>query len=98
MELVEIFSLLGSPFRGAVRLLFLPQYGIDHFAALRQWHCNDYARTRFGPSFRWRLWLLFDCKELEELEWLINEGGSEDIRTLRETRLESFRLVALVVC
>ena len=97
MELVEVFSALGTPARLGARILFLPQYCLDEFDTLRNWPRNNYARVRFGPSFRFRLWLLFDCKELEELEERINNGSDDDILRLREERLESFRLVALVV-
>ncbi|KAF2026323.1 hypothetical protein EK21DRAFT_74388 [Setomelanomma holmii] len=97
MELVEILSILGTPARAGSRIiLFLPRYCIDGFSALRNWQQNTYAFKRFGPSCRWRLWLIYDCRELEELETLINRGQDAEILKLRETQLESFRLVALV--
>jgi hypothetical protein len=98
MELVELLSLLGTPARASARIiLFLPRYILDDFSTLRNWPHNAYALQRFGPSFRWRVWLIFDCRELEELEDLINWGTDEEVWKLRETQLEGFRLVALVV-
>ncbi|KAH7064135.1 hypothetical protein BKA63DRAFT_179261 [Paraphoma chrysanthemicola] len=97
MELVELLSLLGTPARASARIiLFLPRYILDDFSTLRNWPHNAYALQRFGPSFRWRVWLIFDCRELEELEDLINWGTDEEVWKLRETQLEGFRLVALV--
>jgi hypothetical protein len=98
IETVEIFSAIGTPARLSARTLFLPRYCLDNFTSLRAWPRNKYARERFGPTFRWRLWLLFDCKELEELEVLINSGSDDELWKMRDTQLESFRLVALVVC
>jgi hypothetical protein len=98
VETVKIFSAIGTPARLSARTLFLPRYCLDNFTSLRAWPRNKYARERFGPTFRWRLWLLFDCKELEELEVLINSGSDEELWKMRDTQLESFRLVALVVC
>jgi hypothetical protein len=98
MSTAETMSLLGISARVGIRVLFLPRYFVDHFHALRHWHHNTYAHARFGASFRWRLWLLCDCKELENLEEFVNEGSDEHILKLRETQLELSRLVALVVC
>lgn len=41
--------------------------------------------------------MLFDIEDLEDLENLINKGSNRDLLRMRETKLESFRLVALVV-
>jgi hypothetical protein len=98
MDLVGLLSATGSPARAVARILFLPRYCLDNFSALRQWRRNTYARERFGATFYWQIWLLFDIKELEEMERLINDGSDEDIWRMRETQLESVRLVALVVC
>jgi hypothetical protein len=98
MSTAESMSLLGISARLGIRALFLPRYCVDNFHALRYWHRNTNARARFGASFRWRFWLLCDCKELENLEEFVNEGSDEHILRLRETQLELSRLVALVVC
>lgn len=92
-----MLSIFGTPARAGARVFYMPRYSLEGFASLRSWHRNRYARARFGKSYRWRLWLLFDCKELEALEKLINEGSDEDSIKMIEARMESFRLVALVV-
>lgn len=93
----EIACILGIPARLGARVLFLPRYLFEGFSVLQNWSQNEYARARFGPSYRWRLWLLFDIKQAEMYENLINEGSDEEILCMRESQLEQFRLVALVV-
>ena len=46
----------------------------------------------------WRIWLLFDCKDLEVLENLINNEKDEKVLEMRDTKLKQFKLVTLVVC
>lgn len=94
----EIWSALGLPARAAARLLLAPRYLINGFSRLREWNDNAWARTRYGPSYRYRLWLLFDARDLEVLEHIINQGTDKEVLELREAKLEQFRLVALVVC
>lgn len=94
----EIWSALGTPARAAARILLAPRYLINGFSRLREWNDNAWARTRYGPSYRYRLWLLFDARDLEVLEHIINEGTDKEVLELREAKLEQFRLVALVVC
>lgn len=98
MSAAEVFSALGAPARVVARLLVLPRYIFNGFSHLRAWNQNAYALVRYGPSYRWRLWLLFDAADLEKLEHLINEGSDKDVLEMREAKLEQFRLVALVVC
>lgn len=93
----EIACILGAPARLGARVLFLPRYLFEGPAVLQQWSQNEYARARFGPSYRWRLWLLFDVKQAEMYEKLINGGSDDEILCMRESQLEQFRLVALVV-
>ncbi|KAJ8114296.1 hypothetical protein OPT61_g3791 [Boeremia exigua] len=97
MELVELASALGSPARLGARVLLLPLYLFDDFAILfsSSTH-NKFARNRFGPNYRWRFWLSYDIRGLEALETLINTGSNEDILSMRDARLESLRLIALV--
>jgi hypothetical protein len=97
MERAEVLSALGIPARMGGRILFLPRYISDGFSAIRHWHLNEYARQRYGDDFYWRIWLLLDIKQLEAIERLINAGSDAEIMKLRETQLESIRLVALVV-
>ena len=98
MDTAEVFSALGTPARAAARILLAPRYIINGFAPLRGWTNHPYALARYGPSYRWRVWLLFDIQDLENLERLINEGMDEDVLHMREAKLEQFKLVALVVC
>ncbi|KAF2623768.1 hypothetical protein BU25DRAFT_349395 [Macroventuria anomochaeta] len=97
MDLIEIANVLGSPARFCVRVLLLPIYLLTDSAA---WFApparTKYARNRYGPSFRWRFWLSFDIRGLEALEKLINTGSDEDILRMRDSRLDSSRLIALV--
>ena len=98
MSAAEVFSALGTPARTAARILLAPRYIFNGFAQLRAWNQNAYAQARYGPSYIWRLWLLFDCRELEVLENILNQGSDEDVLRMREAKLEQFKLVALVVC
>jgi hypothetical protein len=97
MDLAELLSALGIGGRGAARILFIPRYCFDGFSSLRHWRHNEYARARYGKRFYWRIWLLFDIQDMEVTEKLINEGCDGELLQLRETQLESIRLVALVV-
>lgn len=98
MSTAELFSALGFPARAAARVLVEPRYLFNGFSHLRTWNQNAYALARYGPSYRWRVWLLFDAEDLEKLEHLINDGSDKDVMEMREAKLEQFRLVALVVC
>lgn len=98
MSAAEVFSALGTPARTAARVLLAPRYIFNGFAPLRAWNSNAYARARYGPSYKLRTWLLFDCRELEVLEKILNHGSDEDVLRMREAKLEQFKLVALVVC
>ncbi|KAF2853320.1 hypothetical protein T440DRAFT_391149 [Plenodomus tracheiphilus IPT5] len=96
MVAAEVLSALGSPARLGARTLLLPRYVFNNFTLLRTWPQNTYARHRYGPSFCWRFWLLFDIEDLERLENLLNSGSDDDVLKMRDAKLESFRLVALV--
>ncbi|EOA83963.1 uncharacterized protein SETTUDRAFT_155287 [Exserohilum turcica Et28A] len=96
MSTAELFSALGFPARAAARVLVAPRYLFNGFSHLRTWNQNAYALARYGPSYRWRVWLLFDAEDLEKLEHLINDGSDKDVMEMREAKLEQFRLVALV--
>jgi hypothetical protein len=97
MDTAEFLSALGFPARLAARLLILPRYLLVGCHPLLTWPSNTYARARYGKAFAWRIWLLFDVKELEVLEHLINEGSDGEVLAMREGKLEQFKLVALVV-
>ena len=95
MSTAEIWSAIGTPARAAARFLLVPRYFINGFSHIRTWNDNAYALARYGPSYRWRIWLLFDAEDLEELEHLINQGADREVLELREAKLEQFRLVEI---
>jgi hypothetical protein len=97
MDTAEFLSMLGSPARLAARVLLFPRYLLVGFSPLLYWPRNTYACARYGKTFIWRTWLLFDVKELEVLEKLLNEGSDEEVLGMQEGKLEQFKLVALVV-
>ncbi|EDU44299.1 hypothetical protein PtrSN002B_007055 [Pyrenophora tritici-repentis] len=96
MSTAEVFSALGTPARTAARVLLAPRYIFNGFAPLRVWNANAYAQARYGPLYKYRLWLLFDCRDLEVLEKILNEGSDDDVLRMREAKMEQFKLVALV--
>lgn len=98
MDISEVLSALGLPARLGGRVLFIPRYCLEGFSSLRCWHQNEYAQKRYGDKFYWRIWLLLDITQLEAIEKIINDGSDAEISKLRETQLDSIRLVALVVC
>ncbi|EME40871.1 hypothetical protein DOTSEDRAFT_27473 [Dothistroma septosporum NZE10] len=50
---------------------------------------SEYALRRYGPTYRWRLWLFFDIGELEAMERMINSGSDEDVFAFRRLHLAS---------
>jgi hypothetical protein len=98
MSIAEVLSALGTPARTAARVLLAPRYAINGFQPLRHWMDNDYARARYGRSYIWRVWLLFDCKDLELLENLINDAKDDEVLHMRDAKMKQFKLVTLAVC
>lgn len=96
-EVAELLSCLGTPARAAARALLVPRYALDGLGPVRSWTSNSYARTRFGDSYRWRIWLMYDVRALEDMEKMINSGSDKQLLKLREDKLETFWFVALVV-
>ncbi|KAL6711037.1 hypothetical protein ACN47E_006912 [Coniothyrium glycines] len=96
VENAELLSALGAPARAAARALLMPRYALDAFGPVRRWRRNAYARQRFGSSYLWRVWLMYDARDLEVMENLINEGSDDQLLKLREDKLETFWFVALV--
>ncbi|PGH04002.1 hypothetical protein AJ80_08586 [Polytolypa hystricis UAMH7299] len=82
-DVMETFAFLGSPARLFGRLPLASRYVWSGFA--RPWYSHPYAEGRWGPSYRWRVWLLFDMLELQIIEELINEAS--------DTRVYDFRRV-----
>lgn len=93
----DLFNLIGAPARFGARALLLVAYMLIGYATLRRWSKNRYARTRFGPNYVYRPWLLFDISELKQIESLINDGSDDDLLKLRDSQLGIFQLVAIVV-
>ena len=86
--------MLGSPARLAGRLPLFSRYiwGVrsDVFAP------NAYASRRFGPSYRFRPWLLLDASQLEPIERLINEGTDEEALAFKKAQIASLAGTAVV--
>lgn len=93
----DLFNIVGAPARLGARILLFDRYLLDGYATLRQWSNNRYARTRFGPHYGWRPWLLFDVDELKRIERLVNDGSDDDLLKLRDSQLSVFQLVAIVI-
>jgi hypothetical protein len=97
MNALDIFGILHAPARLACRLLLSPKY-IFRGIKPTEWWQHDYARERFGPYYRWKLWLLFDLQELQHVEEVINGKNNDDyILRFRDSHLEVTKLVAVVV-
>lgn len=97
MELTELFSLVGAPFRFLARILLIFRYVFDGHSTVTAWKQNRYALARFGPSYRYRIWLLFDIDELEQVEKLINTGTNEQLLKRRDAHIYTYRFIAVVV-
>ena len=95
MDAPEVFAFIGFPARVAGRLPLLLRYiwgaNANVFAV------SAYAVERFGPSARFRPWLLLDAKELEPIERLINEGTDEEVLDFRSSQLAVGSSTAVVV-
>ncbi|KAF2178739.1 hypothetical protein K469DRAFT_675265 [Zopfia rhizophila CBS 207.26] len=100
MELNEdftmIFSLIGSPARITARVLLSSRYVFASRGRYSFWKYNEYAKARFGPRYRWMLWLSFDISNLERLESLINEGSDDDLIKLQDSQKEALMLISIV--
>lgn len=95
MDAPEVFAIIGFPARVAGRLPLLLRYiwgaNANIFAP------SGYAIERFGPSARFRPWLLLDAAELEPIERLINEGTDEEVLNFRNAQLAMGSSTAVVV-
>lgn len=97
MEFFEVLCLLGAPLRTLARVLIVVRYLVDDFTSLRSYLANSYAIARFGKDYRWKLWLLYDIEDLERVEIIINGGTDKEVMHFRESYLDAYRLVAVVV-
>jgi hypothetical protein len=94
-EFMEVFSLLGAPARVFGRLPLVTRYLWNGFHT--SWPNPEYALARYGKHYRLRPWLLFDVKELEMVEDLINRGSDENVLAFRMNQLNSSQMVAIIV-
>lgn len=94
----EIFSSIGLPARVVGRVPLLGRYLWGGFSILRDRETTAYAEERFGPSYKWRIGLLIDIKELKVLEDLINHGDDRTIAAFRESQVSVSGMIAIVVC
>ena len=94
MEAAEVFSMLGFPARLAGRFPLWARY-------IWGMHSNilapsTYALQRFGPSYRFRPWLILDASQLEPIEHMINNGTDSEILAFRNAHVASNAGTAVV--
>jgi hypothetical protein len=94
-DVMEIFAFLGAPARMLGRLPLISRYIWSGFS--RPWYSHPYAEARWGRSYRWRVWLLFDMLELQMIEELINDASDKRVEDFRKHQLESLNMVSVVV-
>ncbi|KAF2716045.1 hypothetical protein K431DRAFT_236252 [Polychaeton citri CBS 116435] len=95
MNSIEVFALLGSPARVFSRLLLFGRYLYFSPACGPSWPRDGFARARWGPRHKLKPWLLFDVQELERLEELLNYGTDSDVMEIRDSYVESFKMVSV---
>lgn len=94
MEPPEVFSMLGFPARLAGRLPLFARYIWG--ASTNVLGPSTYALQRFGPSYRFRPWLVLDAGNLEPIERLINAGSDQDLLAFRNAQLAGGASIAVV--
>lgn len=94
MEISELFALIGFPARLAGRLPLFLRYTYANSNVLAP---STYSLERWGPSYRWRPWLVFDAAELEALERLMNEGADAELMDFKNSQIASGGGTAIVV-
>jgi hypothetical protein len=97
MEPNEIFAIVGFPARIIARILLVIRLLFDFTGLCYPCRRNEYALFRHGPHYRWKIWLLFDIQAMESLEDLLNNSSDEKLLHFRQSELESFRMVAVIV-
>lgn len=90
--MTEYFSAIGFPARVLGKLPLLVRY-----ASTAGRKPSDYGIARYGPSYRFRLWLRLDAAELEGIEELINFGSDGNIEAFRASHLATSGTTAVVV-
>lgn len=91
--MTEIFSALGFPARVLGRLPLLFRYAFN--AGSKP---SSYGLDRYGPSYRFRLWLRLDAIDLESIEMLINYGSDANLEAFRASHLATAGTTSVVVC
>src|ERR1051326_6469714 len=94
-DIIELFSLVGSPARSFGRLPLATRYIWNGFT--RPQFSESYAKARYGRHWRWRPWLMFDLLELEVLEDLINRGSDRNVLAFRRNQIQASQMVSIVV-
>lgn len=98
MEHIEVLSMLGYPARLAGRIPIIARYLLVTPKVL--FATSDYARERYGPTYRLRPWLRLDTAELEQIECLINDvsdGADNAVLQFRQAQLASGGMTTVVV-
>lgn len=90
--MTEIFSALGFPARVLGRLPLLFRYAFNVGGKP-----SSYGLDRYGPSYRFRLWLRLDAIDLESIETLINYGSDENLEAFRASHLATAGTTSVVV-
>lgn len=94
-RVIECFSAVGAPARMVARVPLFTRYIWNGF--LSPWPSSEYPKRRFGKRYKWRLWLLFDIREVEMIETLINIGSDDSILAFHQSQLLAFQMVAIIV-
>jgi hypothetical protein len=94
-RVIECFAAVGAPARMVARLPLFTRYLWNGF--LSPWPSSDYPKVRYGKRYKWRLWLLFDIREVEMIETLINNGSNDSILAFHQSQLLAFQMVAIIV-
>lgn len=89
----ELFSAIGFSARVLGRVPLLVRY----LWAGKALHPSAYVAERYGPSWRWRPWLLCDTGELEAMERLINLAPDESLHAFRSSHLGTASSTGVVV-
>lgn len=90
--MTEVFSALGFPARVLGRLPLTFRYALNPYN-----EPSSYGLDRYGPSYRFRLWLRLDTAELESIEILINYGSDANIEAFRASHLAIAGTTSVVV-
>lgn len=90
--MTEVFSALGFPARVLGRLPLVFRYVLNPRDSP-----SSYGLERYGPSYRFRLWLRLDALELESIEMLINHGSDANIEAFRASHLAIAGTTSVVV-